>query len=113
MHRKTERRVVPRERFINRIVQPSAVAKFERELSSLRKLLQEGAQAIEVRLPRSGKLEQNGTQLVSQTGGPLHEQRQRLLRILQLLDMGDVAAGLDGKQEAIGHALAPVDERLL
>lgn len=71
------------------------------------KIAKEAFEALDVEGPGRGKLKENGAQLLPKARGPLKEEADGGLGVLQPLDVGDEAAGFDGEDEAQGRALPP------
>ena len=69
--------------------------------------LQKGGKALHVQGPMLGELEQDRAKLLTQAGRPIHQPGNRLLRVFELLHMGDIPAALDGEQEAFRCLLSP------
>jgi len=66
--------------------------------------------SLGVAVPSRRELKQHGAELVAEGLQPLDEPRHVVSRVLELLHVGDIAAGLGGEDEASRHRLAPAHE---
>ena len=102
-----ESRIMSREQLVNASVKPARIAEFKGKAIACRQLLEERAQAISVSLPFWRQLEQDGAEPVAEFVDPFHESGDGLIWILELLHVGEVTAGFDGKKEARRRTLSP------
>ncbi len=94
------------------LVDPARVAKFEGVAMLGIQDLQQGFQAFGIASPAGRELEQDGAQPVAETGNASEKSGDTLLRILELLHVGDVAAGLGCEQKTRWHRIAPPFHRM-
>src|SRR4030081_3745459 len=72
----------------------------------------EALQALEVQMEVRLELKEDRAELVAQGACRVDDQVDRFRRDRERLDVGDVAAGLDRKEEARRRLLSPGDESL-
>jgi hypothetical protein len=89
------------------------MAELDRNAHVVRDQRQRFVQSRDVDLQRGWKLDEDRPELVPQSAGPAEEPLHRLFRILQLLDVREVAAHLGRHDEVVRGALTPLGERLL
>jgi hypothetical protein len=88
---------VLRQEGVRRVVEPARLAKREDVPVACRQGLQESRQAAGIEPPPEWELVEDGAKRVPQGGEAPVLVRQRLRRVLQLLQVGDEAVGLDGE----------------
>src|SRR5581483_3983517 len=89
--------------FIHRIVEPALMAKLKSKPVRLRKYLGEGAQQLQIDLQIWRRLHQNRSQLarLAHRLQALQKKAQRLVSVLQSLEMSNGLMDLGGKAELL------------
>ena len=94
-------------------LEPARIAELECIPVVGREQGEERPQPLRVEPPARGELEEDGPELVSQDLHALDEGRHRFPRILELLHVRYVPAGLGGENEIVRHRVPPLRQRLL
>jgi hypothetical protein len=95
------------EEFVDTIVEPAPIAKLEDPLQIVRCSPQESLQAIGVGAPTRRELDEDGAESRTEAAGSIHETPNRLARLLQVLEVGPVAAELQRVPETARRLLTP------
>src|SRR5690606_3056189 len=103
---------MPLERRVDAVVEPALVTELEGVTSALRKRREERLQTIEIEPPARRQLKQDRAEFIAETLDGAEHPVQALLRIPELLHMGDVAVCLDREAEVVRRLLAPGGEGL-
>ena len=90
--------------------EPRLVAKLDRDSYGPVEKDQRFLQQSQVDLESRRQLQQNGAELRTESAGPLDESVHRLGRVLQPLEVGEVAAHLQREEKILGRARPPVLE---
>src|SRR5215208_412664 len=108
-NRQTQGRVRPAQQLVDRRGEPALVPELERvpmwRMPPQR--IEKLSQALQVDRPAARELKQDRSQLFTQTARVTQQPLERLLRLLELFHVGQIAAGLDCKEKPVRRVALP------
>src|SRR5260221_6209517 len=108
----TEGGVVLAQEAIDGGLMPGGIAQLEGVTMLSREDAQESRQTLQIAGPVWWQLKQDGSQLLAQDLQTLQEAGERILRIRELLQVGQIAAGFGGETEITRRLPAPVAQSI-
>jgi hypothetical protein len=91
---------------------PARIAKLEGVLETGRQEIHKSGEPVRVRPPSRRQLEQHRAQTIAEEQALIQESPQGLTTVLELLAVGDVAAGLEGETKPGRHGVEPIPDGL-